>query len=76
MLNPAQHLPDMLEVEKFYISMLEQELAHPIPMPAEANSAAQSGPEAMSRWLSLLDLAVTPLMVRDWLRESTSSQTA
>jgi hypothetical protein len=30
MLNPAQHLPDMLEVEKFYISMLEQELAHPI----------------------------------------------
>lgn len=76
MLNPAQHLPDMLEVEKFYISMLEQELAHPIPMPAEANSAPQSGPEAMSRWLSLLDLAVTPLMVRDWLRESTSSQTA
>jgi hypothetical protein len=76
MLNPAQHLPDMLEVEKFYISMLEQELAHPIPVPAEANAPAQNGAEVMSRWLSLLDLAVTPLMVRDWLRESTSSQTA
>ena len=76
MLNPAQHLPDMLEVEKFYISMLEQELAHPIPVPADANPPAQNAAEVMSRWLSLLDLAVTPLMVRDWLRESTSSQTA
>jgi len=76
MLNPAQHLPDMLEVEKFYLTNLEQELAHPIPVPAEANLPAQGGAETMSRWLSLLDLAVTPLMVRDWLGESTSAQTA
>lgn len=76
MLNPAQYLPDMVEVQQFYISMLEQELGHAVPQPADASASAQNGAEVLSRWLSLLDLAVTPLMVRDWLRESTSSQTA
>ncbi|HLH06938.1 MAG TPA: hypothetical protein VKW78_06860 [Terriglobales bacterium] len=78
MLNPAQHLPDMAEVQKFYTAILEETLGHPIPLPAGLNpvTGIPASPEVLAQWLSVLDLAVGPLMVRDALKESTGSQSA
>jgi hypothetical protein len=80
---PAERqLQDLLAVHGFYIGLIETALAHPVPLPQETSTAASGGGdatssiEALGRWLDLLDMAITPLMVRDALKDVTSNETA
>lgn len=73
-----EELLDMAAVHGFYVSLLQDVLGHPIPVPHEVagkDAVAQTA-DTLPRWLNLLDLAITPLMVRDALKESTSQDTA
>jgi len=73
-----EELLDMAAVHGFYVALLEDALGHPVPVPHEvaAKDAVSQAVESLPRWLNLLDLAITPLMVRDALKESTSQETA
>ena len=70
----ARELKDLSEVQGFYVSLLEPYLGHPILVPAEIKEALNSSgssPEqinALKFWLDLLDMAITPPMIRENLK--------
>lgn len=77
--NMAEQLRDMGEVHGFYTGLLEEILGHPVPVPAQVHSPPEhtaAAAENLERWLSLLDLSISPPMVRDALKETTSRATA
>ena len=80
--NPVEKLVDMAAVHAFYISILEHVLGHEIPVPHEVSPAGSQSEKvtqsinSLENWLSLLDLAITPPMVRDGLKETTTRETA
>ena len=82
MAEENRQLQDLVAVHGFYIGLIEGALAHAIPLPSEAANAAQDREhieqsiEVLRRWLDLLDMAITPPMVRDALKDQTSSETA
>ncbi len=59
----------MAAVHGFYVGLLEALLGHPVPVPHEVSSgpggAVTQSLETLGRWINLLDLAITPVMVRD-----------
>ncbi|MDP9263840.1 MAG: hypothetical protein M3O85_05915 [Acidobacteriota bacterium] len=76
--DPVRELQDLKAVHEFYTALLEKALHHPVPTPDEVKNANPK-PEVMletistlQRWLNLLDLAITPPMVRDALPASSS----
>jgi len=80
--SPKQELDDMATVHGFYSKLLREKLQAEIPIPQEVTCAI-SGSESIEdsvkvlrRWLSLLDLAIAPVMVRDGLREITTKEAA
>jgi hypothetical protein len=83
--EPIRELLDLAAVHSFFISFLEHVLVHPVPVPHEIMQAqkgaaspeqAQQSVAILRGWLDLLDLAITPPMVRDALKESTRPGTA
>lgn len=82
MAEENRQLQDLVAVHGFYIGLIETALAHAVPLPSEAANAAgdrehiEKSIEVLRRWLDLLDMAITPLMVRDSLKDQTSSATA
>lgn len=66
----AREGQDLAAVHHFYIRLVQERLGHEIPLPDVVNVAL------LRRWLNLLDLAITPLMVRDALKEGATRQTA
>ncbi len=81
-LESQRELQDLVVVHKFYVSVLERHLGHSVPAPAEVSNAHNSpeDPEAaitvLKLWLDLLDMAITPPMVRDALRHTESLEIA
>lgn len=77
-----RQLRDLLAVHGFYVGLIETALGHPVPLPQEAASAASDrehiadSTDVLQRWLDLLDMAITPPMVRDALKDITSNETA
>jgi hypothetical protein len=77
-----RQLQDLVAVHGFYIGLIEGALAHAVPLPSEAANAAvdrehiEQSIEVLRRWLDLLDMAITSPMVRDALKDQTSSETA
>jgi len=79
--SPKQHLHDMATVHAFYCKLLRDKLGHEIPIPQEVSAAiTNDNPEEslkpLGHWLSLLDLAIAPVMVRDGLKEITTKEAA
>ncbi len=79
--SSVEQLLDMAAVHAFYVGLLESVLGHPVPVPHEvaaggAGAAVTQSVSSLQRWLNLLDLAITPPMVRDALKESTTRETA
>jgi hypothetical protein len=80
--DPVRELHDLKAVHDFYTARLEKVLRHPVPAPGEVknpNSAPETLLETIAilqRWLDLLDLAITPPMVRDGLQEADSQEVA
>ncbi|MFB3917931.1 MAG: hypothetical protein ACE14M_14475 [Terriglobales bacterium] len=75
--DPVAELADFTAVHSFYIALLQQRLGHPVPVPAGLSqaSAVASGDRLavalniLRRWLNVLDLAVSPSMLRNAVRE-------
>ena len=81
-LERPRELRDLFAVHAFYLSLLEAHLGHTIPVSADV-AAEPHSPEDFSRftetlksWLDLVDMAVTPPMVREALRQTPGPETA
>lgn len=77
-----RELTDLSAVHAFYLSLLEAQLGHPIPLPADVNLVSNSAADAsrlaetLKFWLDLMDMAITPPMVREALKQTTGPETA
>ena len=70
---------DLAAVHAFYIGLLEEALGHPVPVPHEVSTTGdkiQQSVSSLEHWLHLLDMAIAAPMVRDSLKDSTSTDTA
>lgn len=80
--GPLQLLLDMAAVHSFYVSLLKDKLGFDVPVPQDVQGAVEGqnkvpqSVDNLQRWLSLLDLAIAPVMIRDGLKESTRKETA
>lgn len=73
-LDSMQQFLDLAAVHAFYISILEQVLGHHVPVPVEANPGGDQiakSADSLRNWLSLLDLAIAPPVIRDALKDAT-----
>jgi hypothetical protein len=71
--DSQRELQDLTAVNSFYVSLLEKSLGHAVPVPAAVEKAAQAENiaqtiDALKNWLDVLDLAMTPPVVRDTLK--------
>lgn len=78
-----RELLDLIAVHGFYMDLVKRALGHAIPMPQDTSDAVSNlqgrirhSIEVLRRWLALLDMAITPPMVRDGLKEATTLETA
>ena len=73
-------LLDLTAVHGFYISVLEQKLGHSVPLPKVAEHPDTDRIDhsigTMRRWLSVLDLAISPLVIRDSLKDTLKPETS
>jgi hypothetical protein len=80
--DSLKELQDLKVVHTFYLGLLEKNLGHSVPVPleikkitGETENAAALIPE-FKLWLNLLDLALTPPLVRDALKTLPGVETA
>lgn len=82
--DPVAELADLTAVHSFYTALLQQKLGHPVPVPAGLSQAsAVAGGDRLAvalnilrRWLNVLDLAVSPSMLRNALRQPSAKKAA
>lgn len=80
--DSQRELKDLTAVNSFYVGLLEKSLGHSVPVPAGVSNPDQS-PEKIAHtleefrnWLDVLDLAMTPSVVRDSLRAASGYESA
>jgi hypothetical protein len=63
-------------IHAIYQTILEKELKHTLPLPAaiqellgKTGAASQPAPPVVEQWLALLDLAVSPHLMRNYINE-------
>jgi hypothetical protein len=71
--DSQRELQDLTAVNNFYVSLLEKSLGHAVPVPAAVEKAGQTEDvartiDALKNWVDVLDLAMTPPVVRDSLK--------
>lgn len=77
-----RELNDLISVQAFYAAILEKSLAHPVPLPAaiaegESTEESSSGRvQALKNWLDVLDLAMSPPLLRDSLKSASGPEIA
>jgi len=81
--DQIRELLDLIAVHGFYMDQIKRALGHGVPLPQDTSEAVTNlqgrirhSIEVLRRWLALLDMAITPPMVRDGLKSATSSETA
>jgi hypothetical protein len=80
--DPLKELHDLRTVHTFYLGLLEKNLGHGVPVPAEIKDTADLPANAaelnqnFKLWLDLVDLALTPPLVRDALKTLPGFETA
>jgi hypothetical protein len=80
--DPQQELKDLTTVHNFYLGLLESSLGHGVPVPAEIKAAPASSDntsaliQSFKLWLDVLDLALTPPLLRDALKTVPGFDTA
>lgn len=81
-LESPRELQDLSAANAFYVSLLEKHLGHPLLLPAEVKDALASTAgtpdsiQSLKSWLDLLDMAITPPMIRDSLKRMPKTDTA
>jgi len=80
--DSQRELQDLTAVQNFYAGLLEKSLGHAVPSPIELKSPDTASEkiyptlEHFRNWLDVLDLAMTPPLVRDSLKLTSGSDTA
>jgi hypothetical protein len=77
--DPQKELQDLKVVHDLYLGLLQKNLGHNVPVPAEVKNESENLPELISNfkmWLDLLDLALTPPLIRDALKTIPGFETA
>lgn len=77
--DPQKELQDLKVVHDLYLGLLQKNLGHNVPVPAEVKNEPENLPELISNfkmWLDLLDLALTPPLIRDALKTIPGFETA
>ena len=80
--DSLKELQDLKVVHTFYLGLLEKNLGHSVPIPLEIKNITGETENAASQiaefklWLNLLDLALTPPLVRDALKTLPGLETA
>src|SRR5256885_1470969 len=79
--DPVGELQDLLAVHEFYLALLEQSLGHSVPVPADV-MAPESSEQwiahsiiTVKSWLNLLDLAITPGLMREGIKNCAKPET-
>ncbi len=79
-LDPVQQLFDLVAVNSFYITVLEDKLQFAVPLPIEAKNPdkghAEQAIAILQRWLAVLDFAIAPITIRDALKGQLPPETA
>jgi hypothetical protein len=80
-LPPANELPDLKSVHHLYLGVLEGNLGYRIPLPQVLLGDKSGGQQretvfALLCWLGVLDLAISPPMLRDQLYATKQHETA
>jgi len=80
--DSQRELQDLTAVQTFYTGLLEKSLGHAVPSPSELKNP-DTAPEKIGQtlehfrnWLDVLDLAMTPPLVRDSLKFTSGFETA
>ena len=79
--DPQEELKDLITVHNFYLKLLQDNLGHTVPVPDEVkNEATLENSAAVIQnfklWLDVLDLALTPPLVRDALKSLPGYETS
>ncbi|HET8887858.1 MAG TPA: hypothetical protein VFQ41_03070 [Candidatus Angelobacter sp.] len=80
--DSLKELQDLRTVHTFYLGLLERNLGHGVPVPIEIKSAPDQPEDSAEEinnfkmWLDLLDLALTPPLIRDALKTLPGFETA
>lgn len=80
--DSLKELQDLKVVHTFYLGLLEKNLGHSVPVPLEIKNITDAPENAAALiadfklWLNLLDLALTPPLVRDALKTASGLETA
>ncbi len=80
--DSLKELQDLKTVHTFYLGLLEKNLGHGVPVPVEIKSAPEQPADSAGEiknfkmWLDLLDLALTPPLIRDALKTLPGFETA
>lgn len=80
--DSLKELQDLKVVHTFYLGLLEKNLGHGVPVPLEVKNITDAPENAVALiaefklWLNLLDLALTPPLVRDALKTVSGLETA
>jgi len=80
--DPVGELLDLVAVHGFYVSILQEKLGHLIPLPHEAGKAPEArgrvdhALDTLRRWLSVLDMAISPPLLRDALKAQVPHEVA
>jgi hypothetical protein len=80
--DSLKELQDLKIVHTFYLGLLEKNLGHGVPIPVEIKNVTDEPETAVALigdfklWLDLLDLALTPPLVRDALKSLPGFETA
>ena len=80
--DSLKELQDLKVVHTFYLGLLEKNLGHSVPVPLEIKNITdepENGGTLIAEfklWLNLLDLALTPPLVRDALKALPGPETA
>jgi hypothetical protein len=67
--DQLRELLDLSAVHAFHVSMLEERLGHSVPPHEVKNLDPSTLSITLHRWLNVLDMAVSPVMVRDALQK-------
>ena len=77
--DPQQELKDLTTVHNFYLGLLESNLGHSVPVPSEVKAESENTSiriQSFRLWLDVLDLALTPPLLRDALKTVPGFETA
>jgi len=74
--DPFRQLLDLVAVHGFYLSLLESVTGESVPVPRGTAAADRSGTpveqsiSVLRRWLNILDMAISPPLFRDALKDT------